>query len=379
MVSADPWLSRPRRVALSALFLVYLLYVATAVADRSGGASEAVGLILLGVFAAAYLEMVDRAPRLSGGAFAVGVVVLLALMVCELPFAHAAGLNMSLYITALVVARVGRRALPAVFAFAVAALVVPTLISSWHDSFADSIGLVTPIAVPVVALVSLGLRGIAEANFALAEARAEVSRLSADAERARIARDLHDLLGHSLTTITVKAGLAHRIVGRDPQRAASEIAGVEDVARRTLQDVRAAVAGYRQVTLAGELAAGQELLRAAGIKAELPRAVDAVDSARGELLGWVVREGLTNVVRHAHASSCALRLTSTCIEIIDDGDGRSAATAHEPRTRRQPATTGHGLTGLRERVAAAGGHLEVGPLSPCGWRLRVSLPDSIRS
>jgi two-component system sensor histidine kinase DesK len=143
------------------------------------------------------------------------------------------------------------------------------------------------------------------------------------------------------------------------------MAEVEALARRTLADVRAAVANYRDVTLAGELATGHELLRAAGVAADLPRAVDVVDSAHQELFGWVVREGLTNVVRHAHASSCAVRLASSWVEIVDDGVGAAEA-----------ASPGSGLSGLRERVAAAGGVVEAGPLRPRGWRLRVSLASA---
>ncbi|MGB0093272.1 MAG: histidine kinase [Solirubrobacteraceae bacterium] len=160
-----------------------------------------------------------------------------------------------------------------------------------------------------------------EGNRALAEARAELARLAAENERFRIARDLRDLLGHSLTTITVKAGLARQLGEADPPRALQEIAEVEGLARRSLADVRAAVTNYRDVTLAGELAAGRELLRASGITADLPRAVDAVDPTHQELFGWVVREGLTNVVRHAHASSCAVRLSASSVEIVDDGVG----------------------------------------------------------
>ena len=163
----------------------------------------------------------------------------------------------------------------------------------------------------------------------------------------------------------MKAGLAARLgaPGQDRARqeqALQEIAEVETLARQALADVRAAVSNYRDVTLAGELAAGRELLRAAGVTADLPRAVDVVDPAHHELFGWVVREGLTNIVRHAHASSCAVRLESASVEIVDDGVGGAAR-------------PGNGLSGLRERVAAAGGVVDAGPLQPAGWRLRASV------
>jgi two-component system sensor histidine kinase DesK len=138
---------------------------------------------------------------------------------------------------------------------------------------------------------------------------------------------------------------------------------VEALARQSLTDVRAAVSNYRDVTLAGEIATGRELLRAAGVTADLPRAVDVVEPGQRELFGWVVREGLTNIVRHAQASSCAVRLSASSVEIVDDGVGGAAP-------------PGNGLSGLRERVAAAGGAVDAGPLQPRGWRLRVCMsPD----
>ena len=115
----------------------------------------------------------------------------------------------------------------------------------------------------------------------------------------RIARDLHDLLGHSLTAASVKAQLAGRLVGQDDARAAAEIGDVERLTRQVLADVRAAVAGYREVSLAVELATAREVLGAAGIAADLPGAVDEVPAGQRELFGWVVREGVTNAVRHS--------------------------------------------------------------------------------
>jgi two-component system sensor histidine kinase DesK len=205
-----------------------------------------------------------------------------------------------------------------------------------------------------------GFFQVTRGNRALADARSELARLAAENERSRIARDLHDLLGHSLTTITVKAGLARRIAATDPARALVEISEVEDLARSALADVRATVANYREVTLAGELATGKELLRAAGVTADLPSAVDIVDLRHRELFGWVLREGLTNVVRHAHATSCAVLFSTSSVEIIDDGVGGVPL-------------AGSGLAGLRQRVTAAGGRVDAGPREPNGWRLRVSL------
>jgi len=363
------WTRGWRPLVFSAALLGYLAFVGGAVAQYSRGAAALAGYVILGAFAASWLALTylsdrepesvrrrARAPRL----WWVLCGLLAALFVAELPFARAAGFVLGVYLTIVIVLRLGLRAAPVVAVLALSALLVPVAVPSWHDSLGAAFGGVTPVAIPVVALVTFGSGQVIESYRALAEARAELARLAAENERIRIARDLHDLLGHSLTTITVKAGLARRLGASDPASALTEIAEVELLARRSLADVRAAVSNYRDVTLAGELAAGRELLRAAGITADLPRAVDVVDPAHHELFGWVVREGLTNVVRHAHASSCAVRLAPATVEIVDNGVGGLA-----------PA--GNGLSGLRERVAAAGGIVDAGPLQPAGWRLRASL------
>ena len=115
-------------------------------------------------------------------------------------------------------------------------------------------------------------------------------------------------------------------------------------------------------------------MRAAGIAAELPSAVDVVDPAHQELFGWVVREGVTNVVRHARASFCAVRVSRCLVEIVDDGANAALERGNDDDAWTR-STPGNGLTGLRERVASAGGMLEAGPCRPSGWRLRVSLPE----
>ncbi len=341
-----------------ALPLVYLVYLADAVSQNSRGVGEVVGFVIIAAFVVCWLTMSAVATGACG--FWLSYAILTALFLAELPFAHAAAFVLCVFLTMLIVAKLGQRSLPAVIAFSVAALVVPVAITSWHVSLAKSFDDVTPVAIPVVALAMFAAVQVFRGNEALAEARAELARLAAENERIRIARDLHDLLGHSLTTITVKAGLARRLGAIDTGRANQEIAEVEVLARQSLADMRAAVTNYRDVTLTGELATGRELLRAAGIAADLPRAADLVEPAHQELFGWVIREGLTNIVRHAHASTCTVRLTPSSVEIVDDGVGGSAA-------------AGNGLSGLTERVAAAGGVVDAGPLQPRGWRLLVSL------
>ena len=360
VASQRKWTQGWRRLVLPGIFAVYLIFVGQGVARNAHGAAAIIGYLVLAGFCACYLVVVARGPRATTRWLWTMAAVLFVLFLAELPFAHEAAFVMCLYITALSVGGLGVRAAPIVLLLALAALLVPAAIPSWHDTVAHDFDNVTPIAIPIVALVTFAVLQVVEGNRALADARAELARLTAENERTRIARDLHDLLGHSLTTITVKAGLARQLGEADPARAFQEVAEVEALARRSLADVRAAVADYREVTLAGELATGREVLRAAGINADLPRAVDVVDPTNQELFGWVVREGLTNVVRHARASSCAVRLSACSIEIVDDGVGGTGM-------------SGSGLSGLRERVAAAGGIVDAGPLQPRGWRLRASL------
>jgi two-component system sensor histidine kinase DesK len=358
------WARGWRRVVFPGVFLVWLLQVVGATADDSRGAAAVAGYVIVAAFCTCYLFIIPACWREAPRPFWALYAALVTLWVAELPFARADAFVMCVFIVVVSVARLGARSAPVVVALTLMALLIPVAIPSWHDGIKTAINNGTAISIPVTALAMFGFFEVMRGNRSLAEARSELARLAAENERARIARDLHDLLGHSLTTITVKAALARRLGQTDPARALVEIGEVEALARRSLADVRAAVANYREVTLAGELASGKELLRAAGIAADLPTAVDIVDVRHQQLFGWVLREGLTNVVRHAHASSCSVRLWTSSVEIVDDGVGGT------------PLAEG-GLAGLRQRVAAAGGLVDAGPVQPKGWRLRVCLGTEI--
>jgi two-component system sensor histidine kinase DesK len=366
MQGHDRWAGGWRRPAQITLPLVYLVFVVISVHENSHGDGQVAGYAILAAFAACWLAVPFVISRDTPGWRFWGYFgILLALSVAGLPFARAAGFVTFVFLTMMVVGRLGARSAPVVAGFSVAALLVPVAVRSWHVSLGASFDDVTPVAIPVLAIATFAVLQALRQNMALAEARAELTQLAAENERMRIARDLHDLLGHSLTTITVKAGLARRLGSADPARAVSQIAEVEELCRQALADVRSAVSGYRDVTLAGELARGRELLRASGIAADLPTATDVVDPAHQELFGWAVREGLTNVVRHARAHSCTVRLSPSAVEIVDDGVGEPTSGPDVP--------PGNGLSGLRERVAAAGGLVDAGPLRAGGWQLRVSL------
>jgi two-component system, NarL family, sensor histidine kinase DesK len=211
------------------------------------------------------------------------------------------------------------------------------------------------------ATAMLGFRMLVDRNVQLVRAREELADLAVAEERNRFSRDLHDILGHTLTVVTLKAELAGRLLDVDPQRARSELAEVERLSRDALADVRRAVGGYRDLSLAAELARAREALRSAGIAGDLPTTVDDVPADLRDLFAWTVREGVTNVVRHSRATRCTVRLGPTGIRVEDDGAG--------------PATgdvEGYGLVGLRERAVAAGAVLVATALEPRGFRLEVT-------
>jgi two-component system sensor histidine kinase DesK len=334
---------------------IYPVITATEVPQYSRGSAAVAGYTIIAVFSAVYVLVVIATVRLAWTRFWVLIGVMTLLFIAALPFAQAGAFFLCAVVVSLAAARMKRYIAPVVAFAIVASLVVPWAVRPWHSGP----GWLQAITIVFTVALVLGFAETTYANRALVEARAEVAQLASEAERARIARDLHDLVGHSLTAITVKSDLARRLAEAGSPRSLQEITEVEELSRQALADMRAAVSGYLDVTVASELARGRELLRAAGVTADLPTAIDMVDVAHQELFGWVVREGLTNVVRHARATRCTVSLSTSEVEIRDDGSGG-------------PGSSGNGLSGLRERVAAAGGRLEAGPVSPRGWRLRAS-------
>jgi two-component system sensor histidine kinase DesK len=207
-----------------------------------------------------------------------------------------------------------------------------------------------------------GVTQVVERNGQLASAREQLVDLAVTRERERVARDVHDILGHSLTVITVKTELAGRLLEAVPGtgRARAELADAERLAREALADVRATVSGMREVSLTGELAAARSALEAAGVRADLPAAVDHVPARHRPLFAWALREGVTNVVRHSGATRCVVALAADSVEVRDDGRGPGREDGG-----------GSGLTGLRSRASAAGAHLRTGRAPEGGFLLRV--------
>lgn len=205
----------------------------------------------------------------------------------------------------------------------------------------------------------------------LHQAREEIARLAVMNERLRIARDLHDLLGHSLSLIALKSELAGRLLTMAPERAATEVGDIEQVARTTLQEVRQAITNYRQPTLASEIQGAQEILAAAGIVYNYEgdeKIIHTFPATIEAALGWVIREGVTNIIKHSRAQHCTLSISQQphAIRLVLTNDGPLASSTIQ----------GNGLNGIAERVAAQGGLYEAGPGLKDGFRLTVSLPTS---
>ncbi len=256
-------------------------------------------------------------------------------------------------------------------ALVAAALALLALVAGWLSGFSWLDLGQTLVFITAIVFITRSVMWSIMTSWELHDAQKEIARLAVMTERLRIARDLHDLLGHNLSLIALKSELAGRLIKVSPERAVVEIGDVENVARTTLQEVREAVASYRQPTLTAELHAAQEILTAAGIAyryegdenmtGALPTAIEVV-------LSWAVREGVTNVVRHSRARQCIISVTRDLkhvfIEIVDDGVAVIDSANNQ----------GNGLRGLAERVAALGGQCETGSRSSGGFRVAVSVP-----
>jgi two-component system sensor histidine kinase DesK len=234
-------------------------------------------------------------------------------------------------------------------------------VDGWRHDASISMSMVLAMAAVTGGMIA------SQRQRALAEAREENARLAIQDERNRMARDVHDILGHSLTVITVKAELAARLMEVSPDRAKVEIADLERLARDALADVRQAVAGFRETSLPAELARARSSLVAAGIEADLPTAADAVPSHLRELCAWTLREGVTNVIRHSGATSCRVTLDDRGITIVDNGAGP------------QPGRPGTGLVGLKERAEGVGARLRTATVAPHGFELSVTASREPRS
>jgi two-component system sensor histidine kinase DesK len=360
---------RPGRFGLFfiAIWTLFLLQPLAAGWKHRDTVSGWVGIVATLAFAAVYLTIFARRriqlrvgvpqAELVPALLAIGGAAVIAIVVC-----HALGQDGSgtaVYLCVLCAMTLpGYWALPMALLVAATSFVAGLAVPGWKQDP----GLLLSMLAATIAV--WGVQQLLLRNTQLVAAEKENQRLAVSEERNRLARDLHDILGHSLTVITVKAELANKLIDVDAARARTELADLERLSRDALSDVRRAVEGYRELSLPGELARARMALEAAEIAADLPNSTDEVPSEKRELFAWTIREGVTNVIRHSNATRCTVVLHADRVEICDDGAGPQpeATTSH-----------GHGITGLRERASALGATVVTRTLDP-GFSLSVVSP-----
>ena len=359
-VTEDPW----ERFGwiMGSIWLVFLGFPIAAIvtSDRSG-ALRALGVVLIAGFAAIYVHGLVRAGRIEQWSAVLGWLYVGALSILTLAvfvLVGTEGVGMMPFVVAMAIFVLPLWAALAVFGGAI----VATAVAAWtvgRPFTADGGAWFLVLIVALVGAVCLVVRVLDQRG---AEHRALTDHLAVTTERERVARDVHDVLGHSLTVITVKAELAERIVDSDPERAKAELAQIRDLTRQSLAEIRATVGGLRVARLTDQISSAHSALADAGINSELSGDPSAVDPRHRVVLAWSLREAVTNVVRHSAASTCHIELGPDFLTVDDDGQG--------VRERRE----GNGLRGLRERVGSAGGTVEVGPgAGGQGTRLKVQL------
>jgi two-component system sensor histidine kinase DesK len=261
----------------------------------------------------------------------------------------------------------GRRLLVAVPLVAAASMWAAWVVEPHEASRMWSEGFIVLLAGAANSAFTALLDTVAE----LRRTRRELARVAVTEERERFARDLHDLLGHTLSVMVVKAQAVRRLAATDPDAAAAHAADIEQIGRRALGDVRQAVDAMRAPSLADELDEVRRALDAAGIATTVDWSAVQPTGKADEVLAWVLREGATNVMRHSGASACRIGLVERDgrleLTIADDGVGRPTA----------PTVRLGGLAGLRDRLAAAGGELVVDRPDD-GFRLVATVPETAR-
>ena len=363
-----PFLHR-MRIRLGVLLgLLYLVGPITDLADASLSTAQVAGISFgLAAFVVLYWSLLPPGAWLTrhGYRWIFGGVALLAMIAVALLVAGAPSSFTALFIYVVAAAGI---LLAARLALAVVATTALGVGIGTAVTGADS----GEVATWVLTIVSIGAIMIAfgrivRGNRELREAREELAKLAVSEERLRIARDLHDLLGHSLSVIALKSELAAKLVAQDPRRAESELADIQSVSRQALAEVRGAVEGYRNVPLAEALDGARVAFSAAGIAYDVDDGDIAVPPEVEAVLAWAVREGTTNVVRHSDAGRVSIHVhhgqDSAQVEIEDNGSARSNG-----------SNGGSGLIGLTERAEAVRGTVEAGSRHGDGFRLRVTVP-----
>jgi len=366
------------RLFFASIWLVYLAQPLSSLHGKHHSAGWlAAALAITVVFCVVFITVVtrwDRRPALARWGFA-ALIPLAGAISLMFPGTTAGGHVAWIYVSAATGWAAFDRRVATRAVFAVCACY---LFFSWlgHDEISDT--LVTLIPVALVGILMSGIRAQIKLMRELRRAREEVAELAANEERLRLARDMHDLTGQSLSMITLKSELAARLLRRLPQgpdrdRVADEIEQVAAVSRQTLHDIREAVSGYRRPTLAVEIITARSALDSAGIAAHDDPRLTLISGTVGPdteaVLAWCLREAVTNVIRHSAAKNCSISLArhdgELSLEVRDDGQGRPP--------RRPADSSGTGLHGMAERLCAVGGHLELRQDTP-GFCLIATVP-----
>ncbi|WP_285185782.1 histidine kinase [Rhodococcus sp. MEB041] len=323
-------------------FIVVAVAVASMAASAQAGDAISTAAALVCVVSA--LVVLHRIPAL-GGASSADVRAPLCVQIAAAAVLVVVGaapnlLWVAILVTTPIAALVDLR-------WSLGAAVVAPVVAAASGSTALEITLLAFCIVAMATTVRLSmwlLRIVTE----LATTRDAAAALSVAEERLRFSRDLHDVVGRALSAIAVKSELAAALARRGDDRAAAQMDEVRVLARESMTDARELVRGYRSVDVAAELRGAQSLLSAAGIRTELTGTVADIPGAVAEQAAWVVREGVTNILRHSRATYCRIEFGDDRLRIVNDRP-----------TSPERAGDGTGLAGLRERLAAVGGSLTV--------------------
>lgn len=341
---------------LAAVWLVFLAVPIMAIAGSDHPVwVQVIGYVLIALFAGVYLRAFIRFSEQLGtdpdGTFPYVLTMLLLAVAC-LPILGVNVLTLGPFIVSATAYLMSVAQMWWVGMVTLAVTVaVPALIGEW-GSFLFLIGLLLVLLVVNAINTSLIRKGIADEDL-----RVDYALM---AERDRMARDVHDLLGHSLTALSLKAELAERLLEKDPERARAELAQIRGLTAEALDSVRATVGGIRRSGAPEELEIARRSLADASVGLRVAGSPGDIDAQHSSTVAWVLREAVTNVLRHAHASTCWISFSGTSLGVEDDGDGIGSA-----------AGEGHGLRGIRERARMAGAHCEIGGSAHGGTSVRL--------
>jgi two-component system, NarL family, sensor histidine kinase DesK len=391
-----PGTGGPLRWLFSSIWLVYLVQPVSELFRLHHGHHRGVlyiagGLAITVAFCVIYAPViidVDRRPRLSRA----GLAVLFLLAALASVVYGSDWTPLWIYVSAaagmILAATSPRRVALLGVLFAGACYAFFGWLS--HLSAGDFLAVLLPVVL--VGLAMIGFRMQIVLMHELAQARGAVAKLAANEERLRLARDMHDLTGQSLSMITLKSDLAAKRLTRLPESGErdavlTELGDIARVSRQTLHDIREAVSGYRRPTFAIEVITARNALEAAGVvlddDPELTLRSGTFDPDAEAVLAWCLREAVTNVIRHAGAGTCRIRLIEDgpelSLEVTDDGRGFVDHDTQCPDDQKNQAANGSGLRGMSERLSAVGGRLSLGPAHAAppggatGFRLTATL------